>query len=148
MFRALMPISKTGLLKIVRQNAEDDNDRRPWLGWHIDAVLAIILGGAQFKEGTDLWATQRAGLMPPPDFGRFLSEDRFKRILRYWSRGLSEEREVLRLNPWATIDPWVDGFNDAHPRRNDDGVDGEKWVRGFASPVLHKKKAKTFGDGT
>ena len=103
-FRALMPISKTGLLKIVRQNAEDDNDRRPWLGWHIDAALAIIFGGAQFKEGTDLWATQRVGLMPAPDFGRFLSKDRFKRILRCWSRGLSEEREVLRLNPWATID--------------------------------------------
>ncbi len=34
----------------------------------------------------------------------FLSKDRFKRVLRYWSRGLSEEREVLRLNPWATID--------------------------------------------
>jgi hypothetical protein len=80
-FRALMPISKTGLLKIVRQNAEDDNDRRPWVGWHIDAALAIIFGGAQFKEGTDLWATQRVGLMPPPDFGRFLSKDRFQRIL-------------------------------------------------------------------
>ena len=72
--------------------------------------------GAQFKEGTDLWATQRVGLMPPPDFGRFLSKDRFQRILRYWARGLSEEREVLRLNPWATIDPWVDGFNEARFR--------------------------------
>ena len=94
-FWAFMPISKTGLLKIVRQNAEDDNDRRPWVGWHIDAALAIIFGGAQFKEGTDLWATQRVGLMPPPDFGRFLSKDRFQRILRYWARGLSEERVLV-----------------------------------------------------
>jgi hypothetical protein len=115
-FRALMPISKTGLLKIVRQNAEDDNGSRPWVSWHIDAALSIIFGGAQFKEGTDLWATQRVGSMPPPDFGRFLSKDRFQRILRYRARGLSEEREVLRHNPWATIDPWADGFNEARLR--------------------------------
>jgi hypothetical protein len=111
-----MPVSKTRLLQIVRQNAEDDNDRRPWVGWHIDAALSIIFGGAQFKTGTDLWATQRVGLMPPPDFGRFLSKDRFQRILRYWARGLAEEREMLRQNPWATIDPWVEGFNEARLR--------------------------------
>ena len=50
-FRAFMPISRTGLLKIVRQNAEDDNDRRPWVGWHIDAALAIIFGGHSSRRG-------------------------------------------------------------------------------------------------
>jgi len=55
-------------------------------------------------------------MMPGPDFGRQLSHDRFERIIRYWSRGLPMEREKLRLNPWAQIDPWVQGFNDARMR--------------------------------
>jgi hypothetical protein len=92
-------------------------DRKNWVEWHIeDAALAIIFGGAQFKEGTDLWTTQRVGLMPPPDFGRFLSQDRFSRILRYWARGRQDERDKLRDNVWAQIDPWVSGFNAARPR--------------------------------
>jgi hypothetical protein len=64
--------------------------------------MSIIFGGAQFKEGTDLWATQGVGLMPPPDFGRFLSKDRFARNLRFWARGLKEEREKL-LEPLFEI---------------------------------------------
>jgi hypothetical protein len=54
MFMALMPLSKTTLLTIVRENAENDNDKIVWLLWHIEAALAVIFGGAQFKEGTDL----------------------------------------------------------------------------------------------
>jgi hypothetical protein len=54
--------------------------------------------------------------MPGPDFGRQLSHDRFERVVRYWSRGLPMEREQMRLNPWAQIDPWVQGFNDARLR--------------------------------
>ncbi len=95
-FRALLPISKNDLLEIVRENAEESKDRQNWVEWHIDAALAIILGGGQFKEETDLWVTQRVGLMPPPDFGRFLSRDRFMRILRYWARVRQEERDKLR----------------------------------------------------
>ena len=82
----------------------------------IEAALTIIFGGAQFKEGTDLWATQNVGLMPPPDFGRHLSRDRFKRIVRYWGRGRISERNRLRNNPWAQVDSWVKGFNDARLR--------------------------------
>ena len=104
-FRAFMPLSRATLLNIVRENADEDGDKRIWLGWHIDATLAIIFGGAQFKEGTDLWATKRVGMMPPPDFGRQLSHDRFQRVLRYWARGLPEEREKVKQNPWAQIDP-------------------------------------------
>jgi hypothetical protein len=44
-FTALMPLSKTILLNIVRENAENDNDKRVWLMWHIEAALAIIFGG-------------------------------------------------------------------------------------------------------
>jgi hypothetical protein len=106
-FRAFMPLDRDQLLHIVRENADEDGDRRVWLGWHIDAAIAIAVGGAQFKEGTNLWATKRVGMMPGPDFGRQLSHDRFERIVRYWSRGLPLEREKLRLNPWAQINPWV-----------------------------------------
>ncbi len=54
--------------------------------------------------------------MSPPDFGRQLSHDRFQRVLRYWARGLPEEREKIKQNPWAQIDPWVKGYNDARLR--------------------------------
>jgi hypothetical protein len=95
-----------------------DSVPRIWEPWHVDAALAIIFGGAQFKEGTDLWSTKRVGMMPAPDFGKYLSHDRFQRILRYWGRGRGtpEERGKLRLNPWAQIDPWVIGFNAARLR--------------------------------
>jgi hypothetical protein len=115
-FKALMPLSRTALLNIVRDNADEDGDKRLWLPWHIDATLAIIFGGAQFKEGTDLWSTKRVGMLPAPDFGRQLSQDRFQRVLRYWARGLPEERQKIRDNPWAQVDPWVKGFNAARER--------------------------------
>jgi hypothetical protein len=115
-FRALMPMSKSALLNIVRDNAEEENDKRVWLGWHIDAAIAIIFGGAQFKEETDLWATQRVGIMPSPDFGRHLSQDRFHRILRYWARGLPKQREAVKDNPLAQIGPWAEIFNEARMR--------------------------------
>ena len=87
-FRALMPLGTDGLLHIIRENANEDGDKRIWLGWHVDAAIAIIFGGAQFKEGTNLWATKRVEIMPGPDFRRQLSYDRFEMVLRYWSLGL------------------------------------------------------------
>ena len=115
-FEALMPVSKEELLEIVRENSEELNDSRSWYMWMIEAALTIIFGGSQFKEGTDLWATQNLGLMPPPDFGRHLSRDRFRRIVRYWARGRIRERDRLLNNPWAQVDSWVKGFNDARLR--------------------------------
>jgi hypothetical protein len=53
--------TKSLFFHIVRENADEDGDRRPWLGWHIDAAIAFIFGGAQFKEGTNLWATKKGG---------------------------------------------------------------------------------------
>ncbi len=47
------------------------------------------------KAETDLWATDPKGMMPAPDFGRVLSRDRFKIIVRYRSRGLHTDRENL-----------------------------------------------------
>ena len=95
LFWALMSVSKTRLLKIVRQNAEDDNDGRPWVGWHVDAALSIIFGGAQFKAGTDLWATQRVGLMPPPDFGRFCRRIGFREYCAIGHGGWRKKERCL-----------------------------------------------------
>jgi hypothetical protein len=115
-FWAFMPLQRSTLLEIVRVNADEDGDKRIWLPWHVDATLALIFGGAQFKEGTDLWSTKKVGMLPAPDFGRQLSNDRFRRVVRYWARGLPEERDKLKRNPWAQIDPWVKGFNEARNR--------------------------------
>ena len=115
-FHALLPMGRDELLEIVRQNADDENDKRQYSLWHIDCAMALIFGGAQFKAETDLWATEMKGFMPPPDFGRVLSRDRFKRILRYWARGTTEDKEQLRANPWAQVDKWVRGFNAARLR--------------------------------
>jgi hypothetical protein len=78
-FNALLPISKEALLELVRENAEDVNDRSTYYLWHIDCALAVLFGGAQFKAETDLWSTKRKGMMPAPDIGRVLSRDRLKK---------------------------------------------------------------------
>ena len=45
--------------------------------------MRCLYGGAQYKKGTDLWATERQGMINAPDFGRVLAKDRFTRINRY-----------------------------------------------------------------
>jgi hypothetical protein len=55
-------------------------------------------------------------MMPAPDFGRVLSRDRFKKLVRYWSRGLQSERDNLKTRPWAQVDRWVKGFNTSRLR--------------------------------
>ena len=45
--------------------------------------MRCLYGGAQYKKGTDLWATERKGMINAPDFGRVLAKDRFIRINRY-----------------------------------------------------------------
>ena len=45
--------------------------------------MRCLYGGAQYKKGTDLWATERKGMINAPDFGRVLARDRFIRINRY-----------------------------------------------------------------
>ncbi len=82
-----------------------------WEAEHINAALCIIFGGAQFKDMTDLWSIRRKGMTPAPDFGLFLSRDRFKNILRYWARGPEGTSEKLRNIPWEEVGYWVRAFN-------------------------------------
>jgi hypothetical protein len=50
-------------------------------------------------------------MMPAPDFGLFLSRDRFRKILRYWARGPVGTEDKLKENPWEEVDYWVRAFN-------------------------------------
>jgi hypothetical protein len=50
-------------------------------------------------------------MLKPPDFGLYLSKERFQRILRYWARGPDGTTEKLRENPWEEVDVWIRGFN-------------------------------------
>ena len=110
-FWALMPLKAEDLLEIIREEAEESNDERLWNIDHVNAALCVIFGGAQFKDMTDLWTIHRKGMMPAPDFGLYLSRDRFKRVLRYWARGPRGTKAKLKDNPWEEVDYWVRAFN-------------------------------------
>ncbi len=81
-FLQLMPLSKDKLLEIVRDGAAAAKDKRKWEIEHIETALCVIFGGAQYKAGTNLWGTQKKGMLRAPDFGLHISEDRFGKILR------------------------------------------------------------------
>ena len=72
LFDLCMPVSYDMLLQIVRDRAEAVNDKYgDWNLSHIEATIKCIFGGAQYKQGTDLWSTKQKGIMPAPDFGRY-----------------------------------------------------------------------------
>ena len=123
MFLALMPLSPEKLLSIVREGAEKANCSLTWNLDHIMAALCIIFGGAQFKENTELWAVTRRGMMPAPDFGLYLSRDRFERILRYWAYGPEKCWGELLEKPWTEVEHWVQGFNRVRREELEVGTD-------------------------
>jgi hypothetical protein len=106
-----MSLSKDALLQIVREAAQSARDRRIWQIEHIEAALCIIFGGAQYKAGTNLWATSKKGMLRASDFGMHLSQDKFRKILRFWTKGPEGTTEKLRDNPWEEVDIWIRGFN-------------------------------------
>jgi hypothetical protein len=122
-FLALMPVSPEKLLSIVREGAQKANCKLNWNLDHIFAALCIIFGGAQFKEMTDLWSITKKGMMPPPDFGLYLSRDRFERLLRYWAFGPEKCWGELLEKPWTEVQYWVQGFNKARRDELEVGTD-------------------------
>ena len=110
-FLALLPLSPEKLLEIMRDGSARYGDKQKWNVDHIFSALCVLFGGGQFKEGTDLWSVRRKGMMPAPDFGLYLSRNRFEKILRYWALGPDGTSEKLRENPWAEVDYWVRAFN-------------------------------------
>ena len=65
-WKELFPVPLTEMLKVAQDNAARHRDRG---GFEMDGLLAFLCclyGGCQFAVGTDVWATQRKGMMPPP----------------------------------------------------------------------------------
>jgi hypothetical protein len=50
-------------------------------------------------------------MMSGPDFGLFLSQDRFKKMLRFWAYGPDGTEDMLTEKPWEEVDYWVRAFN-------------------------------------
>jgi len=70
--------------------------------------MRCLYGGAQYKKGTELWATERKGMINAPDFGRVLARDRFIRINRYLQDSSQPLPPPLPLNSLPTL-PLADG---------------------------------------
>jgi hypothetical protein len=51
------------------------------------------------------------GMIPAPDFGVYLSRDRFGKILRYWAFGVTGDVNLLREKTWEEFGIWVRAFN-------------------------------------
>ena len=79
---------------------------------HVDGFFRCLFGGAQYKVGTDLWATEDKGMIRSPDFGRVLTKDRFERVGRYLSRGPLGCEEDLGNDPWIEVRWILTKFND------------------------------------
>jgi hypothetical protein len=50
-------------------------------------------------------------MMPGPDFGLYLSQSRFEKIMRYLAYGPDGTPEKLVEKPWEEVDYWVRAFN-------------------------------------
>ena len=113
LFELLLPVPIDEMLSVVKFRASEVNDKYGdrWYREHIIAYLMCLFGASQFKGGTHLWAREPHGLHPPADFGQWITEDRFRRIGRYLSRGPEEVNDALQTDPWAELRWLVDGFN-------------------------------------
>ncbi len=66
---------------------------------------------------------EKKGTMPPPDFGLYLSCDRFERLLRYWAFGPDKCWGELLEKPWTEVQYWVRGFNKSRRDELEVGTD-------------------------
>jgi hypothetical protein len=62
-------------------------------------------GATQFKVDTDLWNKETKGMLPAPNFGKYLSLDRFKRIARYLAKGPEsmDDADAVKTDAWGAI---------------------------------------------
>ena len=112
----LLPVSIPFMLEVVQFRAIEANDKRKYTEDHIRGFLVCLYGGAQFKEGSDCWATDTVDMLPPPNFGRHLNADRFDRILRYFARGPEGCDENAAEDPWFQVRWMVNGYNACRKR--------------------------------
>jgi hypothetical protein len=83
------PVTFDKILEVIKYRAAQANDKygRHWYKEHIVAYFVCLLGATQFKVDTDLWNKESKVMLPAPNFGKYLSLDRFKRIARYLAKG-------------------------------------------------------------
>jgi hypothetical protein len=102
-----VPVERT--LEVVKENAQlhRDNakcDEEGLMGW-----FCCLHGACQFKPGTEVWASEKKGMMPGPNFGEFMSKDKFERWMRCTSEG---PKGATDKDPLETIRWLVKGYND------------------------------------
>ena len=117
-FELLLPMPVSDLSDIVKFRAAEAGDKYGdhWYPEHVLAYFLCLFGGSLYKKGTDLWSREPLGVMPAPDFGRFLTHDRFLRVQRYLGRGPEGCDENLDGDPWAQFRPFIDGYNEVRAR--------------------------------
>jgi hypothetical protein len=107
-WKELFPVPLEEAVAIVTANAVKHRDRGVFNMDGFMKFLCCLYGGCQFAVGTDVWATKQKGMMPPPNFGRILSSDKFDRWKRYLSEGPADARAS---DPWREVRWLVDGYN-------------------------------------
>ena len=105
-WRELFPVPLEEALNVVIENANKHKDRGVYNMDGLMKYLCCLYGGCQFAKGTNVWATTKKGMMPPPDFGRIMSHDKFKRWNRYLCEGPTNARAS---DPWREVRWLVDG---------------------------------------
>ena len=71
-WKGLLPVPVERVLEVVRENAKLHRDNSKYdeeglMGW-----FCCLYGGCQFKPGTDVWSTEKKGMVPGPNFGGFM----------------------------------------------------------------------------
>ena len=114
LFLLMLPVTIEKLLEVIQYRAAQCHDKygRFWYREHVIAYFVCVLGAAQYKSGTDLWSKTNIGMMPAPNFGQYLSFDRYKRVARYFAKGPKECDELLKTDAWAEFRWLLDGFNE------------------------------------
>ena len=114
----MLPVTLDEMLECVKYQANEAGDKykEHWYREHIIGFILCLYGGSLYKVGTDLWSKEPEGLRPAPDFGKYISRDRFDRVRRYLSRGPEGAKENLTEDPWAQVRWLIDGFNDCRRR--------------------------------
>ena len=84
LFEMLLPMPIDEMLEVVKYRARMAGDKygEHWYREHIIAFFLCLFGGSLYKAGTDLWTKEACGLQPAPDFGTYLTKDRFERVRR------------------------------------------------------------------
>jgi hypothetical protein len=105
-----LPVSLSKMLAVVKERAAMPIHRETgkFDVRGLKAFFCILFGACQFKPGTDLWSVEQAGMMPPPNFGRCTSQDKFRRWMKCLAMGpVGDDNK----GPWHEIEWLFTGFN-------------------------------------